>query len=116
MLDETQGERKHGTVAVLALLLSVLFGHVEVLAGRLGTDGRSVLSQSDPAKAGVTLRTAGRTQSDDRDDGAGLLPVDPRMAGRTGTLRPLALGDAQLASAAAGIPHHAYRARAPPAA
>ena len=119
MHEEAPQGRKQGTVAVLALLLSVLFSAVHFPASGAGADGRSsAIGQSDKAKSGAPVRTAGRNHSAEDPDESDFGPVAARPT--PATLAAASHPGGGLNAFAPSLPlsraSSAYRARAPPAA
>lgn len=114
MDDGVDLKRKRGTVTVLALLVSFLFGYAPATAQVSVSDAR--FGTPELVKRGQALRTAVRTSADDRDDDAALLPPPPRIVTALLALRPVAAPAAPVRDDAPQQPSASYRARAPPAA
>lgn len=115
MLDETPTRRTHGTVAVLALLLGVLFSSVTVPAARAADARSAAIGHADVVKPAAKLRTTARSQADEPDDlltGAAGSQVETTVIGSRPAVQPAP----SPASAEPSNRTSAYRARAPPAA
>lgn len=118
MLDEAQSKRKQGTLTVLALLLSVLFGYGQGAVAGQDLTRSARLGQTDAAKPGATLRASTRTQAEDPDEADRMVLLPPAPQVRRDRLAARPAGESLLATAAEGRPGHRlpYQARAPPAA